>query len=458
MADTCWIKDEHGRFIGRRPGCKMEKSGGVREISDKKTNDDEAASEAALEEEAKAHGKSVEDYKKEKRAMEILSKPQSQWTEEDKQFLKNYDSLEANPAGNPVDAIAFALAGPMAGIARTVAGNIAMDITMDRLTKYAEENFPGYGAIGVVLAGIALALTKGKSGAAAEEKAAAAVAEEKASAAAAEKSAAEEAERKAAAEAERKAAAEAEEKAAAAVAEEKAAEESAKTKEKLGEFYDEGANYKHDPRADARKQANKVNIGDIDADRAKKMNELAEKAANEEAAKAVEKAKRDAASTGRQLPKEDLDPSKYKKPATKFDGYKTEASQFDIEHSMRGHASYEVKKRISDARAAHGEAVSPKYTKAKEDRVVRGKHNVSLTKEDYQNIEKNSKEAIDNGNIEFLPATTSQPEKVDCLVPQEEVKENGVFIKKGGDIHIRYKVDPVNKKLTFETMYKEGYE
>ncbi|KWT88350.1 hypothetical protein ASN18_1272 [Candidatus Magnetominusculus xianensis] len=33
MEETCWIKDERGRFRGRRPGCKMEK-GGVTKISE----------------------------------------------------------------------------------------------------------------------------------------------------------------------------------------------------------------------------------------------------------------------------------------------------------------------------------------------------------------------------------------------------------------------------------------
>ncbi|MBF0457490.1 MAG: hypothetical protein HQK99_06305 [Nitrospirae bacterium] len=163
MADTCWIKDEHGRFIGRRPGCKMEKSGVV-EISDNKTNADVAVPDANLEKEAKASGKSVEDDKKSQRALEILRKPYSQWTEEEKKFMKDYDTLIPNPPENPVEAFPAAKVAGAVGLVESILGNIALNVSLDKLREYAEEKFPGYeGPIGIALAALAFGMVRGMS-------------------------------------------------------------------------------------------------------------------------------------------------------------------------------------------------------------------------------------------------------------------------------------------------------
>ncbi|MEO5358831.1 MAG: hypothetical protein H7843_00120 [Nitrospirota bacterium] len=375
MEETCWIKDERGRFRGRRPGCKMEK-GGVTKISDKAPSLSLtlSAGEDDLEKEAKAHGKSVEDYKKEKRAMDILTKPQSQWTEEDKQFLKDYGSIEANPTGNPVDASASALTGPIAGILKAILGNIAMDISMDELMKYAEEKIGKWGAIGAQLA-LILGIAKGKYNPKAAAKAAGAGAEKKAIAGAGKN----------------------------------AAEESAKAKEKLGKIYDETKNYKYKPGAETQKKTNKVNTGDVSAKEANTVSAAANKAGS----------------------------------SVDIRGYKTEASQAQIEHSMNGHARGDTKRRINRERAAHGETVRPRDYVDEEKRVgPRGTYNESLKKQDYQKIEEYRKQAVDNGTVEF----NRKKRTVDYLVKQGD-----------GVIYMRYKIDPVNKKLTFETMWKEGF-
>ncbi|MBF0488645.1 MAG: hypothetical protein HQK98_10840 [Nitrospirae bacterium] len=428
MEDTCWIKDEHGRFQGRRPGCKMEKAdSGVLPVAD--STGDNAAE--------------VNDYKVvdaafyytdlEKQVREILRKPESQRTKEDNELIQKYLRGKAAEVGKQwKDTILTNALTLMFGAESVPAilAALAMGIALDELMKYAEEKFPGYGALGVMLAAIILTAAKVKldaqAAAKAEQKVEAAVAKEKAAVeaaeakkaaaaekAAAEKKAAEEAAKKEAAEAEQKAAAE---KKAAAEAEKKAAEETAKASEKIGGIYDETANnYKYDPKAEAQKKANIVNSGDVTADDAKTVNELAKKAGS----------------------------------STDVTGYKTEVSQWDIEHSMEGHAEYEVKKKISDEKEAAGETVRNKYKIPEEKRVVEGgKHNVSLTKEDYQNIPNYRKEAIEHGSLEFQPKTGNQTfEAVKYKIPQSD-----------GVIHMVYRINPVNEKMTFVTMWKVGYK
>ncbi|WP_420265075.1 hypothetical protein [Candidatus Magnetominusculus dajiuhuensis] len=434
----------------------MEKAeGGVLPVSDsagdnRTPEDGGAAPEVNIETEAAASGKSTEDYKKDKRAMEILRKPFSEWTAKEKEFMKDYDTLEANPAGNPIDAVAFASLGTLAAILRSIFGNIVLDLSMDALMKYAEENFPGMGIRGIVLAAIILIAAKRKldaeAVAKAEGKAAAAVAEEKAAAdkaaadkaaadkaaadkaaadkaaadkaaadkAAADKAAADKAAAdKAAADkaAADKAAADkaaADKAAADKAAADKAAADKAKSSEKIGEMYDETANYKYKAKSDAEKKANIVNTGDVTAGEAKKVGS-----------------------------------------STDITGYKTEASQWDIEHSMSGHGKPEVKEKISQENEAHGEKVSPQDKIPEEQRVGKGgKPNVSLTKEDYQNIPKYREEALgDEGRVVFQPRNENKKfESVEYQVRKDD-----------GVIHMIYKVDHVNEKMTFVTMYKVGY-
>ncbi|MBF0554802.1 MAG: hypothetical protein HQK96_09655 [Nitrospirae bacterium] len=370
MPDTCWIKDEHGRFQGRRPGCKMEKAG-VMEISDNKTTVDGAASEANLEKEAKASGKSVEDYKKEKRALEILKKPRSQWTEEEKAFMKDYDTLEANPTGNPVDAAVVASLGTVAAIVKSILGNIALDVSLDALTKYAEEKFPGYApGVGIALAALALGVVRGKSP---EEIAKAGETIKKAML-------------------------------------------DGKMRSKLGEMFDDIATKGYYSKPEELKKITKSITGDLSAEQAEKLNRLAKRAGS----------------------------------STTFDGYKTEATYEKLEHSIMGHGPDDVKKGISQERAAQGETVRPKHSlpeSQRPDLLQQGKTNVALTKEDYQNIPKYRDEAIKSGNVKFQPITADKAsESVEYIVPQRD-----------GVIHMIYRIDPANKKMTFVTMWKEGY-
>ncbi|MBF0516672.1 MAG: hypothetical protein HQK97_06060 [Nitrospirae bacterium] len=408
----------------------MEKSAGVTQISDSTPSLTLTLTtgEEDIEKEAKALGKSVEDYKKEQRSMEILRKPQTQWTQADKRFLKDYDSIEANPAGNPVDAVMFALiGGPISGIFRAIVGNIVFDITMDEVMKYAEEHFSGYGAIGIALAVLALAVAKGhmdaKKAEEAQQKLIAATNEtkaaEKAAAAEAEQKAAQEAENKAAdAIAQQKAAEQAAQKQAALEAEKKAAEESAKASEKRGEWYDETKNNSALAKSDAEKEATKVNklsTGEVKAGEAENLNQQAKKAGSD----------------------------------TRFDGYKTEASQERIQHSMEGHS--DIKVELAKAREARGDNVSPKDKIPEEDiKGKAGKRNMPLTKEDYQNIEKYRNQAAKTkspaeGRVVFQSIAGKKTiETVDYQARQKD-----------GVIHMIYKVDPVNKKLKLVTMYKE---
>ncbi|MBF0405657.1 MAG: hypothetical protein HQL00_17065 [Nitrospirae bacterium] len=265
---------------------------------------------------------------------------------------------------------------------------------MDEIMKYANEKFGKWGAIGLTLAAIILTAAKvkydAKSAAKAEKKAAEAIAE-------------------------RKAAEQAAEKKATAEAEKKTAGESAKTKEKLGKIYDETANNSALSKSDVEKEATKINTGDVKAGEAKILNEEAKKAGS----------------------------------PTRVDGYKTEASQKDIEHSMRGHSDSKVE--IAKEREARGDKVSRK-DKIPEENIKGkgGKNNVPLTKEDYQKIEEYRNQAVNakssaEGRVEFQPKKGKKDfETVDFQARQKD-----------GVIHMIYKVDHVNKKMTFVTMYKQ---
>ncbi|MBF0569137.1 MAG: hypothetical protein HQK95_09785 [Nitrospirae bacterium] len=241
---------------------------------------------------------------------------------------------------------------------------LAMGITMDELMKYAEEKFPEYGALGIVLATIILTAAKGKlnaqAAAKADEKAAAAVVEEKA---AAEK----------------------------AAVEKKAAEEAAKSSEKIGGIYDETANGSALSKSDPEKEANKIPTGDIKADQTKTLNEDAEKAGS----------------------------------STRFEGYTTEASQDKIEHSIRGHSDAKVE--IAKDREAHGDKVSSQDKIPEEQRKGQGgKSNVPLTKEDYQKIEEYRNQAVnakspEEGRAVFQPKNENKKfETVDFQARQKD--------------------------------------
>jgi hypothetical protein len=382
MPETCYIKDEQGRFMGRKPGCKMEKAGG--------TLNDSTGGNAASD-----------NTDTENRIKAIMNKPESERTEEEKKTLKNFlDAKAAEIAKQTKDtllttvlAMLFAPEVSTAAIVKAIASGAAMD----KLTKYAEEKFPGYGAIGVVLAAIALGMAKSKYDSRAMEKA-----EKKAAAAVAEKKAAAEAEKKAVAEKE------------AAAAKAEKVREAEKTKEKLGGMYDDIEKESYYSKTTEQKEAISANTGDVSTDEAKKLTDLAEKA----------------------------------KSSTKLDGYKTEATQDRIEHSMMGHGLPEVKKGISDEIEATGKTVRNKYKVPEEKRIVRnGTPNVSLTKDDYQKIPEYREEALESGSAEFQPITADKDfESILYKIPQKD-----------GVIHMVYKIDPAEKKMRFWTMWKEGY-
>ncbi|MEO5361142.1 MAG: hypothetical protein H7843_11960 [Nitrospirota bacterium] len=405
MEDTCWIKDERGRFQGRRPGCKMEKSG-VTKMSDNKSS-----AAAPVKDSTGDNSVSYSYTDEEKRLLDILNKPESQRTAEEKAFVEKYLRAQGTALGmrwtaDILSSILALISVPQSAAAISLA--LASGIGMDVLMKYAEANFGKLGPIGVILAAVILA-AKGKldarAAAKAEQKAAAAIAERKAAeAAAAEKRAAEEAVSKKAA------AAEAEKKAA-----EEAAEVSAQAKEKIGKFYDETANYKYDPNpaVEAQKKANTVSTGDVKADEANAVNAAA----------------------------------KVKGYSVDISGYKTETSQYQIEHSMTGHS--DVKTVISQEKQANGVTVRNKYKIPEEQRVVEGgKHNVSLTKNDYQNIDEYRDQAVRSGSVVYQPAKNGKNfESVKYLVPQKD-----------GVIHMVYRIDPVSQKMIFVTMWKVGYK
>ncbi|MBF0405445.1 hypothetical protein [Candidatus Magnetominusculus xianensis] len=60
----------------------------------------------------------------------------------------------------------------------------------------------------------------------------------------------------------------------------------------------------------------------------------------------------------------------------------------------------------------------------------------------YEDIRANTIIIVEKGTVEFDP----EKKTVDYLAKQGD-----------GVIYMRYKVDPVNKKLTFVTMRKEGF-
>jgi hypothetical protein len=127
-------------------------------------------------------------------------------------------------------------------------------------------------------------------------------------------------------------------------------------------------------------------------------------------------------------------------PPRTFDGYKTEAAYDRIEHSMMGHGPDVVRAKISNERAGHGDKVRKRDTISETER-----GNVPLTKEDYQNIPKFREEAITSGSVEFQPITEKKDfESIRYKVPQDD----------GSVIHMVYKIDPVEKKLSFWTMWK----
>ncbi|KWT76845.1 hypothetical protein [Candidatus Magnetominusculus xianensis] len=377
MEDTCWIKDERGRFRGRRPGCKMEKgSSGMLRVSDSTAdNTQRDVVESNLTD-------------MDRRIREIMNKPASERTKEENEILNKFIHDKAAEISQPwkdglLSASLAALLG--ANSAAAIATALASGVAVDEIMKYANEKFGKWGAIGLTLAAIILTAAKvkydAKSAAKAEKKAAEAIAERKA----------------------------------ATEAEKKAAEESAKTKEKLGKIYDETANNSALSKSDAEKEATKIKTGDIKAKGAKTLNEQAEKAGS----------------------------------STRFDGYTTEATQDRIEHSMRGHSDAKVE--IAKEREARGDKVSPmdkipeEYVKGKG-----GKHNVPLTKEDYQKIEEYRNQAVNakspaEGRVVFQ----SKKGEKDFETVDFQVR------RKDGVIHEIYKVDPVNKKLKFVTMYKE---
>ncbi|MCG6552856.1 MAG: hypothetical protein L7F77_11045 [Candidatus Magnetominusculus sp. LBB02] len=336
-----------------------------------------------------------------KKIREIMNKPDSQLTEEEKAFKKKF--LEAQTKGvlepwmELFKSAEFALLfGPFN--ARAIISAIAKDMAMDEIIKYANEKFPGYGAIGIALAALALSAAKvikgikGFSRATAKDAA-------KAEGPILERKAAEKAE-KAATDAEK----------ATLNAEKKASEEAAKRADERGKIYDETVHNKYDPKAVERKKANIFSHGDINADEAARLNEEAAKAGS----------------------------------STKFDGYKAEATQKDIEHSMIGHSKDKVE--IAKKREASGEKIG-KTDKIPENEIKGkgGKYNMPLKKEDYQKIEEYRKEAYGkDGRIVFQPANKNK--EFETIEYQLQ--------KDGGVIHMIYEVDPVNKKMKFVTMYK----
>ncbi|KWT90982.1 hypothetical protein [Candidatus Magnetominusculus xianensis] len=75
-----------------------------------------------------------------------------------------------------------------------------------------------------------------------------------------------------------------------------------------------------------------------------------------------------------------------------------------------------------------------------------------LTKEDYQKIEEYRNQAV-NAKLKAL-------QKADYSFNLQKGKKDFETVEfqsrhKDGVIHMIYKVDPVNKKMTFVTMYKE---
>lgn len=315
-----------------------------------------------------------------RRIREIMNKPESERTKEEKELLEKYLRDKAAELGiqwkdQMLSTVMALLTVPASAtaLAAAMAVATASGIAMDELMRYANEKFGKWGPAGIMLAALILAAAKGKLS---------------------------------------KIARKAEEKVRAAVAERKAAGEAVKSQGRIGEIYDETAAYKYEAKSDAEKEAIKLNTGDVKVDEAKPINEAATKAGS----------------------------------STDITGYKTEASQWQIEHSMTGHSDAKVK--IANEKIAHGKKVSKKEKTPEEQRVVDGKHNVSLKKEDYQNIEEYRKQATKSGDFEFQPIKGDKySETVKYSIPKED-----------GVIKMVYRIDPVNQKMTFVTMWKEGYK
>ncbi|MBF0459158.1 MAG: hypothetical protein HQK99_14805 [Nitrospirae bacterium] len=376
--DTCWIKDEHGKFIGRRPGCKMEKA--VSGILDAKKL---SATNPIPVREPKGDDVESNIVDMERRIREIMNKPESERTKEEKELLDKYLRAKAAELGiqwkdQMLSTVMALLTVPASAtaLAAAIAVATASGIAMDELMRYANEKFGKWGPAGVMLAALILAAAKGKLS---------------------------------------KIARKAEGKVRAAVAERKAAGEAAKRAKERGKIYNESANGSSLSKSDIEKEATKLNTGDVSADEAKRVNAEAQK----------------------------------KGVTIDITGYKTEASQDRIEHSIRGHSDAKVE--IAKAREARGEKVSPQDKIPEEQRKGNaGKHNVPLKKEDYQNIEKYRREAVNpespaKGRVVFQPRNENKKfESVDYQVQKD-----------GEVIHMIYKIDHVNNKLTFVTMYKE---
>ncbi|MBF0516668.1 MAG: hypothetical protein HQK97_06040 [Nitrospirae bacterium] len=313
---------------------------------------------------------------------ELMNKPVSQLTKEEREFLDKYMNKKPADRVKPwIDATVSAALAVLFGAETAGALAIAMvsGVVIDEIMKYMKEKYGITGELAAMLAPIILAIKTGKINAASAAKA--------------------------------------EQKAAVAVAEQKAAEESAKASEKRGEWYDETKNNSALAKSDAEKEATKVNklsTGEVKAGEAENLNQQAKKAGSD----------------------------------TRFDGYKTEASQERIQHSMEGHS--DIKVELAKAREARGDNVSPKDKIPEEDiKGKAGKRNMPLTKEDYQNIEKYRNQAAKTkspaeGRVVFQSIAGKKTiETVDYQARQKD-----------GVIHMIYEVDPVNKKLTLVTMYK----
>ncbi|MEO5360999.1 MAG: hypothetical protein H7843_11225, partial [Nitrospirota bacterium] len=93
MEDTCWIKDERGRFRGRRPGCKMEKgSSGMLRVSDSTADNIRESKGDAVE-------SNLIDM--DRRIREIMEKPASERTKEENETLNKFIRNKAAEISQP---------------------------------------------------------------------------------------------------------------------------------------------------------------------------------------------------------------------------------------------------------------------------------------------------------------------------------------------------------------------
>ncbi|MBF0319819.1 MAG: hypothetical protein HQL01_08465 [Nitrospirae bacterium] len=299
---------------------------------------------------------------KEQRAMEILRKPLSEWTEEDHDFMEEYETLEPDPAGNPVDAIG--IVKTISAFMGSLGANIAVDVTLDMLMKYAGEELPG-GDTGVAIAAAVFSLKKGNSSLRDMPPAQRAIIEK--------------------------------------------VMRDGKTRKRLRSMYDSIVRNGFYFKTEAEKLSKKAGTGAVSA---------------EEALVVKNRAKRE-------------------NPSLSIDGYKTEASQLNMEHAMMKHGSDDVKAQFTKEKMAHGDTVRESYRISETQR-----GNVPLTKEDFAKIHQYREQAVKSGNVEFQPiAAKKKFESILYKVPQKD-----------GVIHIAYRIDPVEKKLTFATMYKEKHK